>query len=688
MDNAARLLFRELADLAPAERERLLADRQIAPELRAEVESLLSLDSESSSSLTGCVSATAEEMLRSGDAEKLSHCGPYRVVRLLGSGGMGEVYLAERSDGEIQQKVAVKVLRAGANRHAWCDRFLKERQLLASLNHPSIARVIDAGHSAGGQPYLVMEYVDGLPIDVYADGRDLRDQLMLLLRVCDRVSHAHRQLIIHRDLKPSNILVDASGQPKLLDFGIAKMLDETGDATRTVERLLTPNYASPEQINGANQTTATDVYSLGAVLYKLLTGQSPHESGTKSSQAGAKQIPPPSRLNPELPSDIDYILRKALRREPEERYPSVEALANDVRAFLDWRPVQARSGDVWYRTRKFLRRYRVPVTVAALAIAGLSASLYLADRERALAQRRFLDVRHLANKLFDIDMQARQVSGNTKTRQLIVDTSLEYLRRLAADIHGDPELALEVGNAYMRVARVQGVPISPNLGQMDQAGQNLLIAQRFIDSMLASQPANRMALLRSAQIAHDRMVLARFDSRDDEALAFARKSGEALERFHAGASDKSEASAVLNTYLNLAGQYRIGQQFDEALRLCRRGTEITRSFDDQPYAGNFLWTMAQVFRDRGDLDNALKTAQESVRALDPGPGFIGKGQQTMSFIAALANEGEILVQDDAISLGRYEEAAVLLERAFQIGDDFVHQDAYDQLSRTVWRIPV
>jgi hypothetical protein len=206
MDNAARLLFRELADLAPAERERLLADRQIAPELRAEVESLLSLDSESSSSLTGCVSATAEEMLRSGDAEKLSHCGPYRLVRLLGSGGMGEVYLAERSDGEIQQKVAVKVLRAGANRHAWCDRFLKERQLLASLNHPSIARVIDAGHSAGGQPYLVMEYVDGLPIDVYADGRDLRDQLMLLLRVCDRVSHAHRQLIIHRDLKPSNIL--------------------------------------------------------------------------------------------------------------------------------------------------------------------------------------------------------------------------------------------------------------------------------------------------------------------------------------------------------------------------------------------------------------------------------------------------------------------------------------------------
>src|SRR5207302_1705530 len=250
---------------------------------------------------------------------------------------------------------------------------------------------------------------------------------------------AHRQLIIHRDLKPSNILVDASGQPKLLDFGIAKMLDETGDATQTVERMLTPNYASPEQVSGVLQTTATDVYSLGAVLYKLLTGQSPHESQARSSG---------------LPTDVGYILRKALRQEPEERYASVEAFAGDVRAFLEWRPVQARTGDAWYRTRKFLRRYRMSVTAAALVIASLSAGLYVANRERALAQKRFVDVRQLANKLFDIDVQARQLPGSTVTRQLIVDTSLEYLRRLAADVRGDPELALEVGNAYMRVARV------------------------------------------------------------------------------------------------------------------------------------------------------------------------------------------------------------------------------------------
>jgi tetratricopeptide (TPR) repeat protein len=262
-----------------------------------------------------------------------------------------------------------------------------------------------------------------------------------------------------------------------------------------------------------------------------------------------------------------------------------------------------------------------------------------------------------------------------------VDTSLEYLRRLAADVREDPELALEVGNAYMRVARVQGVPISPNLGQMDQAGQNLRIAQGFIDSVLVSQPKNRTALLRSAQIAQDRMILARYGGRRDEALALARKSAEWLEKFHAEKSDKSEASAVLNTYLNLADEYRIEQQFDEALRLGRRGIEIARSFDDRYFVGNFLWAVSQIFRGRGDLDEALKTAQESVRVLDPGSGETGRGQQTMSLILALDYEGKILGQDDAISMGRYEEAVAPLQRAFRIADDFVHQDANDQLSR-------
>jgi serine/threonine-protein kinase len=315
MNSEVRLLFHRLADLSPEERERAFEEQGTEPEVRAEVESLLKFDSAQDSDLTGSVSRAAAQALSSEDVLEFSRCGPYRLERLLGSGGMGAVYLAERTDGEVQQKVAVKLLRADEHRAGLRERFLKERQFLASLKHPSIVHMIDAGKTADRRPYLVMEYVDGTPIDAYAEGIDLRQKLVLFLHVCQGVSHAHQQLIVHRDLKPSNILVDSTGQPKLLDFGIAKLLDETGDQTQTVERLLTPGYASPEQLSGGMQTTATDVYSLGAILYKISTGRLPHASQPASEVAAGKaEIAGARRMNPSVPEDLDYILRKALRR--------------------------------------------------------------------------------------------------------------------------------------------------------------------------------------------------------------------------------------------------------------------------------------------------------------------------------------------------------------------------------------
>src|SRR5262245_2571740 len=379
MNPVVRSLFHELADLPQSDRNKFFAERRIAPELRAEIESLLSFDSTSDHGLTERAADAAEEVVGADHKAEPVHWGPYRRIRVLGTGGMGTVYLAERTDGEIQQQVAIKLLGAGGHRPAWRDRFIRERQLLSSLNHHSIVHVIDAGHTSDDRPYLVMEYVEGVSIDVYAERLQFRDKLKLFLRVCEGVSHAHGHLIIHRDLKPSNILVDSSGQPKLLDFGIAKLLDDTVEPTKTIERLLTPNYASPEQLRGMAQTTATDVYSLGAVLYKLLTGSYPHEGGALEIVMGARQIPQPTRLNPSLPTDIDYILRKALRLEPDERYASVDAFANDIQSLLDWRPVEARSGDVWYRTHRFLRRYWLPAAAAAVAIISLSAGLYVAN---------------------------------------------------------------------------------------------------------------------------------------------------------------------------------------------------------------------------------------------------------------------------------------------------------------------
>ncbi len=643
---------------------------------------MLSFDSESASSLTDCVSETAEEMLRCGDARQLSHCGPYRLVRLLGSGGMGSVYLAERSDGEIQQKVAVKVLRAGADRPAWRGRFLKERQLLASLNHPSIARVIDAGHAADGQPYVVMEYVDGVPIDVYVAKIDLRDKLTLFLRVCDGVSHAHRQLIIHRDLKPSNILVDTSGQPKLLDFGIAKMLDETGDATQTVERMLTPNYASPEQISGANQTTATDVYSLGAVLYKLLTGRSPHEPETTS---GAKQIPAPSQLNPKLPNDVDYILRKALRQEPEERYASVEAFASDIRAFLESRPVQARSGNAWYRTRKFLRRYWAPLAAAALVIASLSAGLYVANRERVIAERRFGQLQQLSNKVFDLDKSIRNLPGSTEARRRLVSAALEYLEGLSSGARGDLDLAEEIGEAYERVARVQGVPNELNLGEFAKAEASLKKADSFIEMVLASRPQSRRALLSSAVVARDRMILADEEARRTDALAYGKKSAERLDVFLSGGNAReSELDEAAGIYASIAQDCNNMHLFDEGVRYARRSVEIARSLPPGERAGirlsSGLSLLANALRYQGDFDTALQAIREA-RKIAEETAYSGETLRMLTMYGILLREGLILGEDGGVNLDRPAEAIEALQKAFDITDEAARKSPNDYATR-------
>ena len=452
--------------------------------LRGEVESLLHFDDDTVDPVRASVASAAEQILRSpgvgasvNDVEDFERrdrrCGPYRLLHLIGHGGMGTVYLPERADGEVTHRAAVKLLSTGAG-ESLRERFLQERQIVASLTHPNIARLLDAGHLDPGRPFLAMEYVDGNSIDVYAANLDLRHKIALFLKVCAAVAYLHRHLLVHRDLKPSNILVTADGEPKLLDFGIAKLLDAATDTTVTGMRMLTPSYASPEQVAGGRVTTATDIYSLGAVLYLLLTGKPAHDLKGQSAEAMAavitsRHIVRPSKWAPQLKGDLDAILLKTLRKNAQERYETVEHLAEDLDAYLSSRPVRARSANTWYRARKFGQRYWAPVTATAIVIASLSVGLYVANRERTLAQRRFAEVRRLTNKLFDIDAEVRQLPGSTKVRQLIVDTSLEYLRRLMVDAQNDPGLGLEVASAYMSVAQVEGLTTGPNLGQLDDA---------------------------------------------------------------------------------------------------------------------------------------------------------------------------------------------------------------------------
>jgi serine/threonine protein kinase len=625
--------------------------------------------------------------------------GAYTIVSPIGQGGMGSVWLAARSDGRFERQAAVKFLSLALTGRG-DERFRREGAIVARLSHPNIAQLLDAGVSAAGAPYLVLEHVDGEQIDWYCDrlGLDVEARVRLFLGVLSAVAHAHANLIVHRDLKPSNVLVASDGTVKLLDFGIAKLLEDEGPlgtaSPLTIDggSALTPEYAAPEQVAGGAVTTATDVYALGIMLYELLTGQHPFAAARRSAAELLKAITetdPPrlslaasgDRLRRRLRGDLDTIVMKALKKKPADRYASVTAMAEDLRRSLEHEPIAARRDTVTYRTAKFVRRNRWAVGAATLTLAGLSIGLFAANRERLIAQQRFGQVRQLANKLFDIDVQVRQLPGNSKTRQLIVDTALDYLKRLAVDAGTDPDLAVDVGTAYMRVARVQGVPISANLGQLDEAERTLQTAQALIDSAVAARPGNRVAVLRSAQIAHDRMVLAGLKRPDTEALRYAQRSAALLEQYvTSGPVDPAEAQQVVIAYMNVANRYMLVNQLDEAIRKARRTIDIARANNQPLQAGAALMVVASALRARGDLDEALAQVQEAVRVLEPDPSERNQGR-TSSYTLALTREGAILGEVRGISMGRSDEALTVLNRAAQILEERARQDQNDFDSR-------
>ncbi len=679
-------LFREVADLTPDEREQYFDKPQVRPDIRAEVASLCSFDARDES-FTGCVAEIAAEIInRPGDGPAPgTECGPYKLVRLLGKGGMGAVFLAERADGELDHSVAIKFINASydAGRR---DRFLRERQILASLNHPGIGRLFDAGHSAAGQPYLVMEYIEGVPLDEFARNLDVRSKLQLFLQVCGALAYAHRSLVIHRDLKPSNILVDANGQAKLLDFGIARIMDDEGAGSATMERLLTPEYASPEQVRGEAQTTATDVYSLGAVLYRLLTGQSPHGQAAGRSEPIESVIcsvdpPPPSQLNRALPRDLDYIAAKALRKEPEQRYTSVEAFADDVAAFLDSRPVRARSGSAWYRTRKLLRRHWLPASAIAAAMLFLSAGIYIANRQNAVAQRRFSQLRQLSVTLLNLDSDLYGLPGATKVRQKVVAASMQYLEGLSREASHDRDLNLELANGYLLLAHVQGVPAYPNLGQYDQADQSLRKAEDLADRAKA-KAGDPEALLVAAEADQDRMMIADTVRRRADSLAQAQKCAARVEL---GIHDPSVSKEQLRQFSRLMANVALAEmnmhRYDDAVRYASRDVELARSSGaPTDYVIGGMSVLANALRLSGNLGGALQSIQEA-RVLADRAVFSSETQKASVLYAILNRQGMILGEYDSISLDRPAEAIASFQQAYDLMDRQAMQDPNDAASR-------
>ncbi|TVP46733.1 MAG: serine/threonine protein kinase [Gemmatimonadales bacterium] len=545
-------LFSEALELPRSERSAFL-ERACGPDeaLRSRLDRLLRTadrDEDPLMSPERMLGADLEELFSDEDDEAGSdphiglRLGPYALVRRIGRGGSGSVYVAERVDGLFEARVAVKLLRRGVDTDDVLRRFRAERRILASLQHPNIARLIDGGATPDGRPYLVMELIDGVPLTDYCDTRRLsvRQRLEMFVRVARAVEYAHQSLVVHRDIKPSNILVAADEEPKLLDFGIAKLLDPQGpevELTATRARMLTPAFASPEQLRGERITTATDVYQLGILLYTLLTGQRPFDDGSPigasevRSDPGVEPARPstvvgktprtdaawrsdgdaatragrrrsePARLGRELRGDLDTIVMTCLRPEPARRYGSAAALADDVRRFLASHPIRARRPTIGYTMLRFMRRR--PGVVAALAAISLVVWAYMGtssaharqlqvEWDRAQSEeRRATQVSSFLVELFSA--RAPGAAGDTLSARALLDAGVERIRTQLTD---DPEtrgaLLLTLGQAY------------DNLGAGPRALELLHEALQLHTEMYGeADPRTLLALERVAHVRHD-----------------------------------------------------------------------------------------------------------------------------------------------------------------------------------------
>jgi serine/threonine protein kinase/tetratricopeptide (TPR) repeat protein len=647
-----------------------------------------------------------------------SKIGAYTVVSQIGQGGMGSVWLAERNDGRFQRRVAVKFLPFAMTSGVGAERFKREGKILGQLTHPHIAELMDAGVTPNGEPYLVLEYVAGLPIDQYCDQQklDVTSRICIFLGVVSAVAHAHANLIVHRDIKPSNVLVRNDGQVKLLDFGIAKLLAEDANPAATLLTIegraaMTPQFAAPEQVKGESITTATDVYALGVLLYLLLTGQHPagqtlHStvelvkaivecepsqpskvtSSSEAKELAEKRATTPEKLRRQLRGDLDTIIGKTLKKKPAGRYLSVTALAADLQRFLRHEPISARPDTVGYRAAKFLRRNRMVVTLTAtamvLVIGSMSAGLYVASRERKIAERRFAEVRQLANKFIALDNEIRGLPGSTQVRMQMVADSLQYLSSLSRDdAPVDQDLALEIAYAYVRVAHAQGDPTSPNLGQFAEAEASLGKAEHFVDSVLKVDSQNRRGLFIATTIAHDRMELA--DTRGDQAeelSKYAASTALLIQRFMStGPTESHDLYSMRYFYSNVADAYYDARRFNEAVRYCQRGLDIPLS--SSKGNGSILTVLGSARWQLGDLDGALKTTLEAIE-LEKAEAAGGHASMRINLANGFLLEGMILGRADAEpSLGRSREALADFQKALDIAEDLANKDSVDYLGR-------
>ena len=660
--------------------------------------------------------------------------GAYKIVSEIARGGMGLVFKGHRDDAEFNKDVAIKLVRGTGDQARLIERFKAERQILATLDHPKIARLIDGGTTVEGAPFLVMEFVDGEPITAYAarHALDVNARLDLFRSVCAAVHFAHQRLVVHRDLKPNNIFVNQQGEVKLLDFGIAKMLeatvaDGTPDAATTM-LAMTPAYASPEQIRNEPITTASDVYALGVVLYEFLTGHSPYKSKKTQPLDLAKEI---CETDPERPStvlgrtdadasvpktlgivvldlkrlqrglrgDLDNIVMMALRKDPSRRYASAEQLSEDIRRYQHDQPVSARADTFGYRASKFVTRNRWAVGFAALAGAGLIGGIVatthqasVARQAQARAEQSAADMRKLANdSLFELHESIKDLPGATAARQQLIERAIAYLEKLSAQPQSDAALAEEIGWGWLRLAELQAGHSAVNTGQINAADGNYKKAVATLAAAHAQQPAHIGVGLRLG-MAHRGygVYLAMLNQHDDAARQF----GEAI-AVGEGFDDQRVATRRNRVEMTSALIYRanyIGSSDAAGLLVKVRDADRARQIledvaaqADTPdearkraesnlaYAYQTLGSLATASTDPERNASALTWAQKSValeeRLLAKEPDNTLRMYNTANAYGAI----ELIHREAA----RYEQAIEYGQRAYALFDRVSNKDPAD-----------
>lgn len=687
------------------------------PGLKAEVEELLNSDESSATFLeTPAMTPVAQLLDVPATFEALPrHIGPYQILSILGSGGMGTVCLAVRADDHYKKRVAIKLIRQGLESDTIVERFRRERQIVASLEHPNIAQLLDGGATPEGRPYLVMEYVEGIPIDEYCDKHKLpvAERIKLFRTVCAAVDYAHKNLVVHRDIKPGNILVRQDGTVKLLDFGIAKLLTPEGvpkDFTRTATsmRLMTPQYASPEQMMGDTITTASDVYLLGIVLYELLTGHRPFQAKEGTSIEVARVIAQPEpdkpstaisrvveaveydgtrrvthspqivsltrdgspkKLRQNLEGDLDAIVLKALKRKPQERYGSAEQLSEDLRRHLELEPVSARPRTTGYLIAKFAAKHRsISVATAAvlgillLAIATTTWQARRASEQRTIAERRFSEVRKVANSfLFEVHDAIAPLPGTTPARKLLVGKALEYLNGLSQEDTNDSSLQAELATAYQRVGDLQGNPNSANLGDTAGAFKSYRKALAIREALATKDATLKPALAETNAALGD--MMATFGS-PAAALDYYRRALSLCEEAQV------KGALFIDSLHNVAALLPLMGKSAEALTLSQKANDLAKATGDKRVQSISLARLGETRERTGDLSAALAAFQQAlafrqqIYASDPSN---LRARRDLSFLQE--DLGVVLEK-----LGKHSEAAGSFRRSIAIRQELAALD--------------